>query len=159
MNDGFVIERVDDKWVGHVWAYAMPLWEGAKGASVKVALREPGFLTWVAYTRPHDAALGPQWPVGIAQAWRVGKGHPCDEPKPGGAWRMSGLFVAEDERHQGIGFALQKARFEFLRDVMMADTIDSFAFKPAPLVALGFSPMRVFKMGTTRVVWKRTGRQ
>lgn len=155
---GFRIERVDHHWVAHMWAYVMPLREGAKAAGVNVVLGRPDeFLTWLAYHEHHDAALAPQWPVGIAQAWRVGKTHPCDPPKKGGAWRMSGLFVQHVERRQGVGFALQKARFEYLRDVLDADSIDSFAFKPAPFVALGFSPVREFKMGTTRVLWKRKG--
>lgn len=93
--------------------------------------------------------------VGVAQAWRSGKTHPCDTPKPGGAWRLSGLFVDPSYRGKGVGFALQKARVEWLRDVQKADSIDSFAFKPAPLLALGFSPVREFKMGTTRVLWER----
>lgn len=63
--------------------------------------------------------------------------------------RLCGCWVAPETRGKGIGEILVRHRVAFIESHMSASAIDTFAFRKALFLRLGFEEKQGYKIGTT----------
>lgn len=105
----------------------MHLAHAAKAHLIRI---RPGVPTW--------AVRAGGEVVGCAQVWRVGAAR----------WRLDGCYIQPEQRGKGYGNLLVAARLAWAAAHHPGVVLDTYAFRPALFLRLGWSLRRSYAIGT-----------